>query len=293
MKKFIGNKKFLISICIIFLLPVASHAHQPRIVERENVYVTDPEISKVYYGKLKGEPVYFKISAEKRFVLYLNILVPDIPDQDKDLSFAIIKNGDVKRTVAVLDGSNFEWKKFWEEFGRDNYWQGPEYRAYADAGEYEVMVWSSDNDSKYAFAIGGNEAITFAEAVNALLIIPEIKRDFFNESPIGFALSPWGYGYIVVLYTLAFLTGFITLFIRNKSKKAESGDVYGKPIKRDRLKIFTSRDNFFLYFFAGLVSITFALSTSWNPIIIFFSGLAFFAAIFGRYGISSTIEADI
>jgi len=47
---------------LVFLLhPGTASAHQPRIVEDRVTVVTEPEISKAYYGKLEGVPdIYTK-----------------------------------------------------------------------------------------------------------------------------------------------------------------------------------------------------------------------------------------
>ena len=141
-------KTFLITtlfILPVFLLPAVTSAHQPRIVTDSPNVVIDPEVSKAYYGTLRGEPAVYTITADKPFDLYVGVLVPDITGQKKDVSAVIIKDG---KELAVLESTGFEWKKFFEPFGHDTYFQGPEYKARAEAGTYEIRVWSSNNDSK-------------------------------------------------------------------------------------------------------------------------------------------------
>lgn len=80
-----------------------------------------------------------------------------------------------------------------EPFGYDTYWKGPEYKEKVEAGRYDIIVSSSNNDSKYSLAIGEAENFDFREIMNALDLVPEIKRDFFSESPISFIFSPFGW----------------------------------------------------------------------------------------------------
>ncbi len=259
-------------ILITFLLvPALVSAHQPRITESRLTQVPDPEISKAYYAELSGEPDVYVIKADAPFDLYVNVLVPDIAGQKKDVSAVILKDN---KELAVLEGINFEWKKFYEPFGADTYWMGPEYRARAEAGTYEIRVWSSNNDSKYSLAIGEIEAFDQKEGMNALTIIPELKKDFWGESPITFIKSPFGWGLIVIMYILAFVVGFI---YRAILKKFAPQSAHGAPRnigKSDRL----------LRVVIGVGLLLWAITTTWSPILIFFSGFAFFEAIFSWCG---------
>jgi hypothetical protein len=196
-------------------------AHQPRITESRLTTVPDPEISKAYYGELTGEPDVYIIDSKEAFDLYVNVLVPDIAGQKKDVSAVILRKdlpaGEAgEEEIALLDSTNFEWKKFYEPFGADTYWKGPEYKARVDAGIYEIRVWSSNNDSKYSLAIGEIEAFDGKEGMNALTIIPQLKKNFFDESPIGFIASPFGWGLIVVMYLLAGIVGLVYRFVVRK-----------------------------------------------------------------------------
>jgi hypothetical protein len=59
----------------------------------------------------------------------VNILVPDIPEQRRDITAKIIKDGNVDIPFATLDGNKFTWNPMFEPFGYDTYWKGPEYKA--------------------------------------------------------------------------------------------------------------------------------------------------------------------
>ncbi|CAN5167463.1 hypothetical protein BH11PAT1_BH11PAT1_5600 [soil metagenome] len=257
-----------------FISTGTTYAHQPRIVTNNLIIVPDPEVSKAYYGKLDGLEAVYRIQSDEPFALYVNVLVPDIVGQKKDVSAVITKQG-TALPIATLNGANFIWKKFFEEFGHDMYWQGPAYKAQAKAGNYEIRVSSSNNDSKYSLAIGEIEAFDFKEGMNALTLIPQLKKDFFNESPVSFILSPFGWGLIVIMYLLAFIFGFtyrtlLKKFARKTSRSA--GKNIGKNDRTIRIVI-------------GIALLLIAVTTTWSPWLLFFSGFAFFEAIFSWCGI--------
>ena len=252
---------------VFILAPSISLAHQPRIVESEATQVIDPEISKAYYATLTGGPHIYTIDSKVDFDLYVSILLPDIQSADKSTVAEVFKG---EKQIATLGGESAAWKSFFEPFGQSSYLDGGEYKARAEAGVYTVKVSSQNNESKYSLAIGEIEAFDGTEGTNALSIIPELKRDFFEESPITFIKSPFGWGLIVVMYILAFLFGFIYRTILKKFAKGSVRGVAQNIGKPDRL----------LRFAIGVGLLLWAITTTWSPILIFFSGFAFFESIF-------------
>lgn len=208
------KKTLLLFLALFVFLPAIALAHQPRIIESRLTTVPDPEISKAYYGVLVGEPDVYVIHASESFDLYVGILVPNIEGQKKDISAVIIKNGDAERPIAVLEGINFEWKKFFEEFGRDTYWKGPEYEARVDAGTYEIRVWSSNNDSAYSLAVGKIESFGPSEIIHAYITIPQIKSFFFHKPAYTAFFTPF-LGAPVAIFLFIFLCIIIWLWRRN------------------------------------------------------------------------------
>jgi hypothetical protein len=268
------HKVISLSIFAILILPSLALAHQPRVTESRLTQVPSPEISKAYYGELTGEPDVYVIQASESFDLYVNVLVPDIKGQKKDVSAVVIKDGDIDNPLAALDSMPFEWKKFYEPFGAETYWMGPEYKARAEAGTYEIRVMSSNNDSKYSLAIGEIEAFDGKEGLSALTVIPDLKKNFFEVSPISFIKSPFGWGLIVVMYLLAGIVGLayraiLKIFAKNSPRGATKN--IGKFDRLIRLVI-------------GIGLLLFAMLTTWSPILIFFSGFTIFEAIFSWCG---------
>jgi len=270
----LNMKKIFKSIIVLLaFIPLLASAHQPRIVKESPTVVTSPVISKAYYGTLGGAPAVYTITSDKAFALYVGVLVPDISGQKKDVSATISKDGE---QLALLDSTNFEWKKFFEPFGHDTYFQGPEYRAQADAGTYEIRVTSAQNDSKYSLAVGEIEAFDFKEGMNALTLIPQLKKDFFNKSPVDFIFSPFGWGLILIMFALAFIFGFVYRFILKRVARSEVRIV-------SQNKNIGSKDRLVRFAIAVLL-FTWAITTSWSPWLLFFSGLALFEAIFSWCG---------
>lgn len=273
--------KNIFLFCFLFLLvPSIASAHQPRIVSGTETIITEPEISKVYYGKLNGDSHLYKINAQKPFTLYINLLVPNVKDQKKNIAAMITKNGNIQNPLAVLIGANYDWTKFWEKYSRTWYWQGPEYKAKVPAGEYEIKIWDGPNNNKYALAIGEKEDFNFNEILNALKLIPEIKWSFSNELPINFILSVFGFGYLVVMYAFAFIFGFLYRAILKKIHPNNSKYGVHKNIGLKDRK---------LRLYIGIIALILAITTTWNPILLFVSGFSFFEAIFSWCGIYSML----
>jgi hypothetical protein len=275
----------MLSLAILSFLvfvPMIAWAHQPRLTESRETLVPEPEISKAYYGKLTGEPDTYIIESATPFNLYVNVLVPNIAgvtEQKKDVSAAVIKDGQTDTPLAMIGGVNADWEKFYEPFGVSTYWRGPEYKARAEAGRYEVRVWSSNNDSKYSLAIGEGEFFDSKEIWNALRLVPKIKSDFFEESPVSFIKSPFGYGLILLMYLLAAIVGFIYRTLMRR---------FAKNTLHGRAKNIGTADRL-IRVGIGIALLIWAITTSWNPLLIFLSGFALFEALFGWCGLYAAI----
>jgi len=200
------NKVFLLSIFMgIFLLVTTSSAHQPRIVSEEVTHIENPEVSQAFYTELKGEPDYYQIKSEEPFKLYVGILVPDLEGIDKDVSVDIrrkdlhigeklAKEYEEVEPLVILSGLEYEWTRWYEPFGGDWYWEGPELRSNppeeelpegveVDEGIYTIKVFSPDNEGKYALAVGEREEFPLNEIVQTLFVLPRLKAEFFERSP--------------------------------------------------------------------------------------------------------------
>lgn len=261
----------LLFVTLFVLTPIFVSAHQPRLTDSRVTAVPNPEISKAYYGKLAGEPDVYTIESSEPFNLYVGILVPDLENPQKDVTAEVRKGTEV---IATIGGVSANWKKFFEPFGQSTYWDGGEYKTPVEAGSYSVVVTSINNDSKYSLAIGEIEAFDGKEGMNALNLIPELKREFFEESPSSFIKSPFGWGLIVAMYVLAGIVGLLyRAILKRLAKNSPRGETrnIGKSDRLVRVVI-------------GLGLLLWAITTTWSPILIFFSGFALFEALFSWCG---------
>ncbi len=279
------NTTLVVVLAFLFCFPSPLFAHQPRLTESRLTPVSDPEISQVYYGKLTGEPDVYVIDITESFNLYVNVLVPDIDGQKKDVSAVILKDTSEKRDmaswsqVALLEGITHEWEKYYEPFGADTYWRGPEYQARVEAGRYEIRIWSSNNDSKYSLAIGEIEKFNGTEAIHAMTMIPALKRNFFETSSISFIKSPFGWMLILAMYLLA---GIVGLIYRGILKK------FAENSPRGSARNIGSKDRV-LRLALGVGLLVWAITTTWNPILLFFSGFCFFESAFSWCGLYAAL----
>jgi hypothetical protein len=263
-------------LALFVFAPGFAFAHQPRITNSETTQVVDPEISKAYYATLTGSPHIYTIDSKEAFDLYVGILVPDIASTKKDILAEVFKG---EEKIATLGGANATWKPYFETFGQSNYFDGGEYKARAEAGVYTITVSNTENTGKYSLAVGEIEAFGGKEGMNALSMIPDLKRNFFEESPISFILSPFGWGFIVIMYILAFLFGFIYRAILKKVAKGSVRGVAHNIGKSDRL----------LRALVGIALLLWTITTTWSPVLIFFSGFCIFQAVFSWCGFYAAI----
>lgn len=266
MDKMINKLLIVILFVILFSWPLGVFAHQPRIVDSEKINVTKPEVSKAYYAKLSGKPHTYIISVNSAIDLYVNVLFPYKEGHKKNITVKVFR-GD--QSLGELSSGEVDWKKFFEPFGQSMYWQGPELKKNVDAGKYEILVQSKEKNLRYVLAIGETEDWNGIDIIKAILLIPELKRNFFEESPISFIFSPLGYGYILLLQLLALLVGWVIL----KIMKISGINIQWKYLQKFA-KVFMVLG---VFFWVGLLS--WAVRTSWDPIIILMSGLALFMVI--------------
>jgi hypothetical protein len=205
-----------------FIFPTCVFAHQPRLVSENTIEVLSPEVSKAYYAELSGVPHTYYISSEKEFNLYLSLLVPKSSNPEGRFSAALYDMG-TDEELYFLDGDNFEWTEFFEPFGHDTYLEGPEYKTVMSAGSYRVAVLNQFNQGKYALAVGEIESFDFSEMINALKLIPILKKDFFNEVPAKFLFSPLGATEVAVIISATIMLMALLRFVLRKVFKKYPG----------------------------------------------------------------------
>jgi hypothetical protein len=162
-----------------------------------------------------------------------------------------------------------------EFFGQSTYWDGGDFEQQVPAGKYTITVSSPNNDHKYSLAVGDVESFTLTETINAATMIPELKKDFFYESPVSFIKSPFGWGYILVMYVSAFAVASAARWLLKTFAKGSAHGVKKNIGRYDRL----------FRLALGLGLLLWAVTTTWNPWLLFFSGFTLFQALFSWCGL--------
>ena len=266
MDKMIHKLRIIIFVVIMLSWALGVFAHQPRIVDTEKIHVTKPEVSKAYYAKLSGKPHTYFISVNSAIDLYVNVLFPYKEGLKKNIIVNVFRDD---QSIGSLSSGEVVWKKFFESFGQSMYWQGPELKKNVDAGKYKILVQSKEKNLRYVLAIGETEVWNGIDSINAILLIPELKRNFFEESPISFIFSPLGYGYILLLQLLALMVGWVILRILKISGIQTQTNYI---LKFAKINICLG-----VVFWVSLLFL--AVTTTWHPLLILMSGFALFVTI--------------
>jgi len=208
-------------VAAAFLLPWRAEAHQPRLVNQDKVQISNPTVSQAFYDELKGKPRDYYLQTEVPLDLTLQLLVPASVNPDKKYSAEVFKDDGQGSWLVQgeLDGMAQPWIKFHEEFANDDYMQSQEYALSLPAGKYNIQVRGPVNElgiaessyGKYVLVVGKEEAFPPTEIWNAWRVVPQLKKHFFNVSPLTLLGSQFGpYAFIAsLLLNLAFW--FVTL----------------------------------------------------------------------------------
>ncbi|MBM4240310.1 MAG: hypothetical protein FJ150_01300 [Euryarchaeota archaeon] len=218
-QKNLGSGIILATIFVFLLAVGVVSAHQPRLdigadVSIENpIIVQNPEISQAFYGELNGKPDYYKISSDKTFKLYINLLVPASPGISGDFVSAEVLDAN-KTPIIFINGTNASWKPYFEEFGGDNYLKGPEVRQTLGPGTYYIKVFNAENQGKYSIAIGEIESFPVDESLKALITLPQLKEKFFGKPVSTLFLE-----FLGIILALGSIMALFAMLI--KSRKSE------------------------------------------------------------------------
>jgi hypothetical protein len=199
-------------------------AHQPRMVSgADKIIVNNPEISQAFYATLSGQPQIYEINSDKPFILYSNILTPQIKNATSTNDFSILiyeqKEGRDPGLLEVLAGPKFKWTEFYEPVAGDDYFRGPEFRREVGAGKYLVKVIQPDFKGKYVLAIGEKEKFPIAEIVKAIFVLPQEKK-FFEKSVFSIFSAQAGFYFLIstIIIILAALSVWLAIWFVKKRK---------------------------------------------------------------------------
>ena len=186
-------KKILTFITLLMFCSY-SNAHKPVMNENSSYppdapyEVEEPEISKAIYSTLAGDPHFYRIQSETDFNLYAGILAAKIGEcaLEEKFSFEVLDSD--FHVLFVADGENFEWTPWYEEYGKQWYWNGPEVgknflsdRVFK-AGTYYVRVFNNSNTGQYIMAVGDIEKFSFTDIVGLIFSMGKIEDEFWNPS---------------------------------------------------------------------------------------------------------------
>jgi hypothetical protein len=201
------NKKalFVLSFTFLFASAGIAFAHQPRIsgqsAQNKVIEISNPEVSQAFYGNIKDWPAVYKISLSKAKNIYIGILSPNITGADKDFSVDVIGGG----KHYFLDGANYKWGNFHEEFANDDYFKGPEGTFELAPGDTTLTVFSPDNTGKYVLVVGNKESFPPKEILKTLVSLPQMKIGFFGKSIFTIFFNKIGlylFGFVAILAVL-------------------------------------------------------------------------------------------
>jgi|SRR3989338_6473569 len=172
-------------VAFSFGAAVTVSAHEPRYVKDDQlVVIINPDISQAFYGELKGRPAHYLIDLKVAQNLYFQILAPDLPEIQKDKTVTVEYTQEFGRPTVdfiKLEPGAAVWQNFYEDYAGDNYFAGPSVKKPGEAGYYIIKITSPDNIGKYVLVVGDKEKFSVWEIAKALITVPQLKKDFFQE----------------------------------------------------------------------------------------------------------------
>ena len=203
----------------LLLLTNVAEAHQPVLVAPDTVgdviSIDRPEVSWAYYGELQGFPHTYEIRSEESFLLYTQILEPDIDGAMNNHDVIVVRerdNGRGVEEVVRFYAKDTDWQSFHEPFGNDAYLAGGEYEAEVEPGVYRIEVSTPRNEGKYVLSVGKIEDFSDVSYFETVKRIYQVKL-FFEKPGIAVVLSPFVY---VPLIIILLIMGIFYYFYRRR-----------------------------------------------------------------------------
>lgn len=180
---------------LLGLLPRMAAAHDPHLVDPahpmsfEAPYpVGDPEHSQAFFAELTGTPHVYAITWDRPFRFYAGLTLPRIEGCPRrhDVSLDVI--GAEGGVIERLDGTTFDWWPWYEHYGDQWYWVGPELGAAFrstrtfPAGTYLLRVYNGENSGKYVLATGDDERFGFWDILRLWPVMRRLNREFWDAA---------------------------------------------------------------------------------------------------------------
>ena len=182
-----------LSLILFLIFCTQIHAHKPVFNENSSYppdapyEIEDPEISKAIYSTLSGDPHYYRIQSEEDFDFYSGILAAKIGDCHLESKFSFEVLDSEFHLLYLADGENFEWTPWYEEYGKQWYWNGPEIgQNFASnkvfkAGTYYIKVFNDTNTGQYILAVGDIEKFSVTDIVGLFFSMGKIENEFWES----------------------------------------------------------------------------------------------------------------
>ena len=184
--------KKILSAAFLLVFLTQAYAHKP-VLNESSTYPADapyeieePEISKAIYSTLTGDPHYYQIQSAIDFDFYAGILAAKIGEcaLESKFSFEVLDSEFDK--IYLADGKNFDWVPWYEEYGKQWYWNGPEVgekflsNEVFKAGTYYIKVFNKTNTGQYVIAVGDIEKFSFTDIVGLIFSMGKIEDEFWD-----------------------------------------------------------------------------------------------------------------
>jgi len=184
--------KKILSAAFLLAFLTQAYAHKP-VLNESSTYPADapyeieePEISKAIYSTLTGDPHYYRIQSAIDFDFYAGILAAKIGGcaLESKFSFEVLDSEFDK--IYLADGENFDWVPWYEEYGKQWYWNGPEVgekflsNEVFKAGTYYIKVFNKTNTGQYVIAVGDIEKFSFTDIVGLIFSMGKIEDEFWD-----------------------------------------------------------------------------------------------------------------
>ena len=182
-----------LSLILFLIFCTQIHAHKPVLNENSSYppdapyEIEDPEISKAIYSTLSGDPHFYRIQSEEDFDFYSGILAAKIGDCALESKFSFEVLDSDFHLIYLADGENFKWTPWYEEYGKQWYWNGPEIgQNFASnrvfkAGTYYIKVFNNANTGQYILAVGDIEKFSLTDIVGLIFSMGEIENEFWES----------------------------------------------------------------------------------------------------------------
>ena len=186
--------KKILTFVALLIFSSYSIAHKPVMNENSSYpadapyEIEEPEISKAIYSTLTGEHHFYRIESETDFNFYAGILAAKIGEcaLEEKFSFEVLDSD--FHSLYLANGESFEWTPWYEEYGKQWYWNGPEVgesflsdRVFK-AGTYYIRVFNNSNTGQYIIAVGDIEKFSFTDIVGLIFSMGKIEDEFWNPS---------------------------------------------------------------------------------------------------------------